>query len=53
MPMNLYFCLYAILKPDLLADGNLLLDVIVANCDEMELLAKFSKSKLLPSGTSL
>jgi len=46
VPMNLYFCLYTIRKPNLLADGNPLLDVIAANRDEMELLAKFSQKQI-------
>ena len=52
LPMNVFFTLYAILNLDLLAEGHPLLDVIAANRDPMELVAKYSQEEIAAIGYS-
>ena len=52
LAMNVFFTLYAILKPNLLAEGNPLLDAIAANPDCMDLVEKCSLEEITAIGYS-
>lgn len=51
-PMNVFFTLHAILNPNVLAEGNPLLDAICTNSDWMNLVAKFSPEDVAAIGYS-
>ena len=50
--MNIFFTLYAILKPNLLGEGNPLLEAIAANPDCKDLAAKYSPEEIAAIGYS-
>lgn len=52
MAMNVFFTLFAILRPKLLAEGNPLLEIISANPESMDLLAKCSEEEIAAIGYS-
>ena len=49
-PLNIFFTLHAILYPEVLAEGNPLLDAITANPDRMELVANCSPEEISAIG---
>ena len=50
MAMNVFFTLYAILKPNLLAEGNPLLEAIAANPGCMDLVSRYSAEEIAAIG---
>ena len=51
-PMNVFFTLFAILNPDVLAEGNPILEVISANPDRMDMVANCSPEEIAAVGYS-